>query len=456
MNILYIEDDVPIAEVYMLYLYSQFPNVKIHHYINGEEAFTELSQNLDKYSLIISDFYVPGKNGGEIFKFVNGQMLGIPFIILSGHDCGRDENLKSFFQSHVRNALLLKPCTPEEFLEKVKWCLEADNDKLKIYLKPSSNIDEKVPVSSEVFLKINSIPCDVYVKLSADKFVKIINNNELFSTEVILKLISKGVTHFYINRSEISLYGESVTQAIYGILKSKNKKIDDAAKSQLTSKALDIVRDKLKTCGFSKSILEVTEEVVNLQVDMIQRSPELSQFMEKFQLYRKMNTEHSRLVSFLCVAILKDIGWDSESTLQKMCLASLFHDISLPDEFIKKITEADYLKTLSPSEKQNYERHCEESAHLAKNFSPIAPGIEQAILEHHELPDGTGFPKKMSAIHVHSLSACLHIADVAADCMWEQDFDIEKVNEVFLKKKDFYSKGSYRKPYDALMKILKK
>ena len=456
MNILYGEDDTSIAEVYTLYLYSKFPSIQVCHFTNGQEAMIELSNNPDKFSLIICDFYLPGKTGGEIFKYVNGQMLGIPFIVLSGHDCIGDDCFKSFFHSHVRNAFLLKPCPPEEFIEKINWCLETEKDKLKIYLKDSTNIDEKVPVNSGAFLKLNSIPCDVHVKLSSEKFIKIINKNELFSTEVIFKLIAKGVKQFYINKSELSLYGESITQTLYGMLKTKNKKIDDISKSQLASKALDIVKNKLITCGFSQSVLAVTEEVVNLQIDMIQRSPELSEFMEKFQLFRKMSTEHSRLVSFLCVAILKEIGWDSESTLQKMCLACMFHDISLPDDFIKNTTVDNYLNTLSATEKKNYEHHCEESAHLSKNFSSIAPGIEQVILEHHELPDGTGFPKKLTAQHVHALSACLHIADVTADYMWKEDFDIGKVNEMILGQKEFYSKGFYRKPYDALVKVLKK
>lgn len=456
MNILYIEDDVSIAEIYSLFLHSKFPEIKIDHFTSGADAYLELSNHPEKYSLVISDFALPGKNGGELFKFVNGQMLGIPFVILSGHDCSRDDNFKNFFQSHVKNAFLLKPCPPEEFIAKITWCLESEKDKLKIYLKPSTNLDEKTPLSSEIFLKLNSIPCDVHVKLSSDKFVKIINKNELFSTGLIIKLINKGVKYFYINKSELSLYGESVAQNLYGMLKTSGTRSDDASKSQLTGKALDVIRNNLSKCGFSQSVLDLTEEVILLQVDMIQRSPELSEFMAKFQLFRKMNTEHSRLVSFFCVCILKEIGWDSESTLNKMCLASLFHDISLPDGFVKNIAINDYLNTLSDADRKAYENHCEQSAHLAKNFCSIAPGIEQVILEHHELPDGTGFPKKLTATHVHALSACLHLADVAADLMWKHDFDMEIIKTKILEKKEFYSKGFYRKPYEALAKTLKK
>jgi HD-GYP domain-containing protein (c-di-GMP phosphodiesterase class II) len=356
----------------------------------------------------------------------------------------------------VRNAFLLKPCPPEEFLEKVMWCLDDEHDKNKIYSKDSKNIDEKMPVSSDVFLKINTIPCDVYVKLGAEKYVKIINKNELFLTEIILRLIAKGVESFFINKSELSNYSESIVQNLYSILKRKKIKIDEAAQSQTTNKALQIIKNSLIKCGFSNTIIAVTEEVVNIQVDMIKRSPELSGFMEKFQLFRKMNTEHSRLVSFFTVAILKEIGWDSESTLHNMCLASLLHDISLPEDFAQKLSGHDHLSKLSDSDKQLYEHHSEESAHLAKHFSAIAQGIEQVIHEHHELPDGTGFPRRLTAQLVHPLSACLHMADVTAYYMWEEDFDADRACAILMKKKEFYSKGFYRKPFDAMLKVLGK
>ena len=44
------------------------------------------------------------------------------------------------------------------------------------------SVDEKVPVNSEIFLKQNIVPCDVYVKLNTDKFVKIINKDAIFSS----------------------------------------------------------------------------------------------------------------------------------------------------------------------------------------------------------------------------------------------------------------------------------
>jgi hypothetical protein len=38
--------------------------------------------------------------------------------------------------------------------------------------------------------------------------------------------------------------------------------------------------------------------------------------------------------------------------------------------------------------------------------------------------------------------------------MWQDDFEIELIQKRILAQKDFYLKGFYRKPYEALLKVL--
>lgn len=352
-------------------------------------------------------------------------------------------------------ALLLKPVSASDLTDKIEWCIGGENNILKIYDQPTTNNDEKVALRSDVFMKINIVPCDIYLKLADGKFVKIINKEELFESQLIQKLILKGVTHFYVNRSELSKYSESSISTLNSLLKTKKHKMDEVQKSQLANKAIEVMRSNLLKCGFSETSLGIADEITNLQLDMIKSSPELSQFLEKFQNFRKVDTDHTRLVSYIIVSILRELTWDSESTLHKMCTASLLHDFSLPEELNQKVTKKDKLEKLTEDEKKNYLRHPEESSHLAKHFEPIASGIEQYILEHHELPDGNGFPRKLTYNNIHPLSATLHLADLVAELLWEFDFDIDKIKQVLDENRLFYLRGFYRKPYQALINIMK-
>lgn len=453
MNILYVEDDRNIAELYTLMIQDYFEGVEVHHFMDGQKAIAELKENHSKYQMVISDFKLPNISGAEIFKFVSGQMLGIPFIILSGYDCSKDDNLNLFFNSHVRNALLTKPVTVDELVEKIKWCLESEADVLKIYQKEKSNFDEKIPINSEALLKINYLPCDVYLKINEGKFVKIINKKEIYEHHLIHKFVLKGVTQFYVNRSELSDYSNSVIGTLSMVIKTKRGKIDDTEKSQLTNKGLEVLKSNLLKCGFSENIMNATDQLIDLQLELIKSTPELDGFLEKFQNFRLAYTDHTRLISYVVVTILKDLEWDSESTLYRMTLAAMLHDLALPEELLKKTTSSAKIKLLSEEEQKIFYRHPEESAHMAKNFDFSGSGLEQFILEHHELPDGKGFPRKLNFNHVHPLSAVLHLADLVADLMWEHNFEVDKVKENLKERRNFYLRGFYRKPYEAIYRM---
>lgn len=455
LEILYIEDDPAIAEIYSAMIKEIMPACKVTVFQKGCIALEEIKNFPQRYSLIIADYKLDTVNGADLFKFVSSQMLGIPFIILSGLDCSDDPKFKDFFNSHVRNAFLVKPIDIENFEERIKWCLQSEKNLLKIYQKQASNNDEKIAVNSAIFLKLNIIPFNVFLKLNDGKFVKIINKAEIFESSLIKKLLGKGVVNFYVNRSELTLYSHSVNNSLNMIIKTKKKNMDEIQKSQLAYRSLEIIKNNLLQCGFSKTLLQTSDEIINIQIELIENNPDMQIFLKKFQSFNKSNSEQTRLVCYILVTILKDLQWDSESTVHRMCLAGILHDITLPDNFIKKNAFKVNLNELSEEEQNIYLRHPEEASHLAKNFEMMTGGIEQYILEHHELPDGKGFPRKLNFNQVHPLSAVLHISDYVAHLFWDLDFNQEEILEHLKEQRPYYARGFYRKPYEAIYRMLK-
>lgn len=457
-KVLYIEDDENIAEIYITLIKEHFIDFDIEHINEGKKALDTISSNPTKYNLIISDYQIGDVTGADLFKLVNGQMLGIPFIILSGYDCSGDEKLKGFFESHVRNAILIKPVNVELLTEKISWALNSETNLLKIYNQKAKNIDEKVPLNSQIFLKLNYIPCDVYLKLNDGKFVKIINKKEIYETTLIQKLIMKGVSTFYVNRSELSLYSESALKTFNVVLKTKKNKLDSAQKSQTINKGIQLLKNNIMKCGFSEHMVSAAEELVDMQVELIKSVNGMEAFLERFQSLSKNYSDHTRLVSYIAVSILKDLSWDSESTLHKMTLAAMLHDFSLPEDYIhnqdidlKLLNEQNF----KPSkEQQIILNHPEESSHIAVKFDSASPELEQCILEHHERPDGKGFPRKLNFNNIHPMSAVLHMADIAAEILYKSQFEKEPLLQFLNENKANYQRGFYRKPYNSLCKII--
>ncbi len=451
INILYVEDDPLIAEVYSIMITDAVPGSTIEVIEDAKKAIELVKKNPDKFQLIISDQKLINGTGGEIFKFVNGQMLGIPFVLITGCDCTSEADFKNFFNSHVRNAMVIKPVDEDVLRSKLHWCLEEKTNLVEVYNKDIQNFDEKVPVGSEAVLRLNSIPCDVYLKLRDGKFVKVINKEQIFERKLIEKLIVKGVKQFFVNRSELSKYGDSIFTSLTSALKLNSHSKDKIKQSQINSKAINVLKMNLIKCGFSEASMEAVDQIADLQLELIKSSPQLNDFLEKFQLFAKSNADHTRIVNYISVGILKELSWDSESTLEKMSLTVLLHDISLPE---RCFNERDHRK-YGEVDKKLYLRHPEDSAHIAKNFNSIGMGIDKFIVEHHELPDGHGFPHKLNYNTIHPMSAVLHLADRASDILWSYDYDMDRTIEEIKSLKSFYSRGFYRKPYDALCRVFK-
>ncbi len=461
LEVLYIEDDSDVAYVYKEVIEGSFHNIKVDHFQNGEKAIEKLQNDPTKYSLIISDYDLPGLDGGEVFKFVHRQMLGIPFIVLSGFDISLDENFDKLLHAHVRNAQLVKPVVYSELIEKIKWCLEEIKEIERIYMDSPSDNDSVTPIQPSLLMRVNEVPFNVYLKMSKNKkLIKVISENEIYSKNLINKFILKGVKVLYIKKSNIPYLISMVSDQFVFNLRIKKKKLTDIDKQQKVNQGTALIIDGLIKCGFSKSIYNLSKEVIELNCevikDLVETNKGLQGFLEKYQISNRSYLDHVHLISFLTTSILHEIGWDSESSINKMSFACLLHDSSLTahPKLLKKFENN--LEGLTGEEKEIYKNHPLESSEIAAKFEKYIPNIKNIILEHHENAEGTGYPNKKSALKIHPLGAILVVANIFAKELHNKDMDDQILFEAFLKVKSEYYKGHYKKALDALENIIRK
>jgi HD-GYP domain-containing protein (c-di-GMP phosphodiesterase class II) len=101
--------------------------------------------------------------------------------------------------------------------------------------------------------------------------------------------------------------------------------------------------------------------------------------------------------------------------LELVRLAALVHDvgkIGVRDDVLLKPDE------LSPEERAEVERHPIVAAEILR---PIrgARDIAEIVLAHHECPDGSGYPKRLTAAQIPLEAHVIRVADVFA-CLTEK------------------------------------
>jgi putative nucleotidyltransferase with HDIG domain len=130
-------------------------------------------------------------------------------------------------------------------------------------------------------------------------------------------------------------------------------------------------------------------------------------------LYEKNSREeaHSKRVSDLATRLAVSLKLPS-ALIDKVRTAGLMHDIGkiiVPDDVLEKPSG------LSEMEQANIRKH-PEIGYRILNCSPEMAELSQAILQHHEHWDGTGYPNGISGKDIDICARIIAIAD-AYDAM---------------------------------------
>lgn len=171
---------------------AEFPQVEMDLAADGQQGIDFITQD-QSYGTVIAEFELEHKNGGEIYRFTQMQMLDMPFILISEIELRDDENVKDLLKNSSANSHILKPLSQEVLKEKLRKAFGSD---LELNDEPVEGFSA---VEIEKFNKIKTIPCDVYIKLKqSGKMIKILHEQTVGFNETIEKYKQKSLKKLYV------------------------------------------------------------------------------------------------------------------------------------------------------------------------------------------------------------------------------------------------------------------
>jgi putative nucleotidyltransferase with HDIG domain/PAS domain S-box-containing protein len=130
-------------------------------------------------------------------------------------------------------------------------------------------------------------------------------------------------------------------------------------------------------------------------------------FADTVEMKDPQTAGHQRRVAQLAVAIARELGF-SLNRLEGVKVAGLLHDIgkiAVPTEILSKSG------VISNLEFEFIKSHCQAGFDLLKNIDFPWP-VPQAILQHHERLDGSGYPAGLTDADIILEARILGVADV--------------------------------------------
>lgn len=109
---------------------------------------------------------------------------------------------------------------------------------------------------------------------------------------------------------------------------------------------------------------------------------------------------HSINVTILSLMLGKQLGLDKDA-LQQLGVGALFHDLGhteIPGKILRKTTP------LSKAEQDFFEMHPTYGVKLAERLGTLPPLAIEIIAQHHEMADGSGYPKGLKGEQIVQLA----------------------------------------------------
>lgn len=429
-----IADDVTAIREVVKFYFEAIGECQIFEADSGNAALEIFKANPD-IKLVFSDYYMHPGTGGFLAQELR-KNSEVPFLL---HTSEQSESLPEF--KGLKNIhFALKPLSIDRLTEIILLAV------------PDSKRDEEVmrrylPLSLGLLDAMRFAPADIYLKLSDEKYVKQFHGKSEIAAEEIQRLRDKRLTHLYFQIGDIQRFNESFQT----FASQSSDLIEKSGQSleEITTTTADLISSVQNQLGVTVEVQRLTEKNIEIVLELADRSPDLKQISERLsKMQGSLYSQHCLLTALIATSIGKNLNWVSNQTSIKFAFAAMIHDATLKEEqweqeFQIEAEPGMQKKAISTLD-LSFLHHGSHSADLIRKWSGCPPDVDVIVTQHHEKPDGTGFPSHLRAQRISPLSAIFIIAHHLAIDMVLRKGSLDVAAWVS-KNETIYSQGDFKK-----------
>lgn len=283
------------------------------------------------------------------------------------------------------------------------------------------------------------------------KYVKLNYSQDLF-IDILRKLQQKDVHEVYIKEGDCN----RLVEHIAGSLSSQtfyDPKTTQTQKVEAVSAAMETVKGIINQLGVEPETVKLLKSINSRAMTLLQESPSIFAFIKQFKKNCSEEFLLSILTNYIMSLVIDKFPWKSEQVKEKGALASMMCDMTLTKEDFHAIREWKRMGGVLP---EKLKRHPADIADSLKRNRLLIPIETITIIEqHHELPDGKGFPHGITGSRINQLSAIFIVSQQFTEMLHEAEYNYEKRNEIISRIRDVYgSSKMFEKAIEALVQTV--
>lgn len=462
MKALYISDNPEEWERISRMFKANYPKVPILYAHTGKMA-QDLMTCDGPFGMILIEATIKGESPTEVIKQLLELNGNRPVIFLGPKSYIETRITNDVFSKHEANQILYRPFVLEDFKDKIdsaiNWVKKEEFEQSIMEI----NYEDFMPMKLKNFYLYEEIPYDAYLEVAENKVIKIISKNKKYYHSKISNYAQKGVKYLYIRTEESLKLLNSALLTIGGELSTRKNSFnvddDDKVRSllELQIKGIAVIQQILQNLGTNENLLKVTAEIIDSGSYLFDWIKTPERLIKIFPFKDHDVAESSLLTFYVSLSILSSMKWDSNMSRGKMGLASIIHDCMLLNDQLNIVTgpKDPALLKFKAKERQDFLLHPEKAAKVGNAFSGYSD-VDFIIEQHHEHPEGIGFPRGLTSFNITPMSAIFIIAVRFVHELNLQKNEKHPIKGILIRLGVLYNIGSFKEVIKSLERAFRK
>ncbi len=289
---------------------------------------------------------------------------------------------------------------------------------------------------------------ELFVRLSSQKYVRIFKKGDSFTEKDSLAFLhSKQIEYLFCHKKDAASFATQLKEDM-----EKNFKLASATPEGATkaaSQAQEAVMELGNRIGFTPEVQALAKQGMLMTVKTIGAGkPQLSKIIKGILADKdRYLGSHAILTAQISCSLAHSMEWSSETTFQKLNFASFFHDMIIVNNKlaqIKDLAELEAKKSdFTVDEYKRYKTHPMLVSQMILTFSEVPADVDLIIAQHHERPDGTGFPRGLTGQNIAPLAALFIVSHDIVDYIFAHG--TSGIDEFFRAYREKHSIGYFKK-----------
>ncbi len=314
----------------------------------------------------------------------------------------------------------------------------------------------RIPTRSFAVLFGSPLEADIYIRNTAKAYAISFKNGEKVDLAKVDKFfVVQSAEYFYVRKDQMVAVMKKQEEHLDHLIKAEPVPAEKARVA--TEETIELIQDLVEKVGFTPQVQSLARRSVQLTQKLIGSKPRLSLITDAMKKNEgKYLSAHSLMLAELSCAMAAKMEWNSPGTFLKLIMASFLHDISLKDNELARcstIEEALLKNRLEASDVAKYKLHPFRAAEYSRSFHEIPSDVDHIISQHHERPDGTGFPRQLHHQQISPMSALFIMAHDLLRFFYDRGEEAS-IKSFIEEKGSQYQQGVFKKILKGLSVML--